>query len=79
MKIRTEYVCPPIPSRSSDWSAVDDDTYEGGAPIGRGATEVEAVCDLIDQLIDQLESRYEAQLARLQKRIETLSGMEQSS
>jgi hypothetical protein len=54
MKIRTEYVYPPIPIRSYDWCAVDDDTYDGpGSPIGSGATEQEA----IDDLKEQLESR----------------------
>ena len=51
MKIRTENVNPPIPIRSCDWSAVDDDTYDGpGSPIGRGATEAEAIADLKQQL-----------------------------
>ena len=52
--IRTSFDYPPIPLRSMDWSAVYDD-YEGGdgydepaGPIGHGATEAEAVLDLID-------------------------------
>ena len=50
MKIRTEFVYPPIPLRQFDWSAVDDDTYDGdGCPIGRGATEAEAISDLLAQ------------------------------
>lgn len=46
MKIRTEFVHPPIPIRTHDWSAVDDDTYDGeGSPIGHGATgRIGAVC-----------------------------------
>lgn len=52
MKIRTENVFPPISLRQFDWSAVDDDTYEPGCPIGWGATEVEAIRDLMDQLED---------------------------
>jgi hypothetical protein len=56
MKIRTEFVYPPIPIRSMDWSAVDDDTYDGAedshCPIGRGATEQEAIDDLKSQLED---------------------------
>jgi hypothetical protein len=54
MKIRTEYVFPPIPDRRFDWSAIDDDTYDGApdshCPVGRGRTEIEAVADLIEQL-----------------------------
>ena len=50
MNIRTEFVYPPIPDRRFDWSAVDDDTYEGGAPIGYGRTEQEAIADLLEQL-----------------------------
>jgi hypothetical protein len=51
MKIRTEHVFPPIPVRQFDWSAVDDDTYDGhGSPIGYGRTEQEAVADLLEQM-----------------------------
>jgi hypothetical protein len=51
MKIRTEYVYPPIPVRDFDWSAVDDDTYDGpGSPIGTGATEQAAIADLLQQI-----------------------------
>jgi hypothetical protein len=50
MKIRTTHVKPPIPDFSMDWSAVDDDRYEGGSPIGYGATEQEAINDLLLQL-----------------------------
>jgi hypothetical protein len=32
------------------YSAVDDDTYEPGCPIGFGATPEEAIADLQDQL-----------------------------
>ena len=50
MNIRTDHEFPPIPDRSFDWSAVDDDTYEPGQPIGRGATEQEAIADLHEQM-----------------------------
>lgn len=51
MRIVTEFVYPPIPDRRFDWSAVDDETYAGpGCPIGRGATEAEAIADLMEQL-----------------------------
>ena len=58
MKIRTEYVYPPIPDRSMDWSAVDEDTYDGAPDsgnrhqVGRGRTEHEAIADLLTQLED---------------------------
>lgn len=57
MKIRTDYVYPPIPIRWFDWSAVDEDTYDGAedsnCPIGYGETEVEAIADLLEQLGDK--------------------------
>lgn len=49
MKIITNFDYPPIPVRCCDWSAVTDN-YEGGDPIGRGATEQEAIADLINQI-----------------------------
>ncbi len=52
IKIRTEHVYPPIPVRQWDWSAVDDNTYEPGCPIGWGRTEQAAIDDLIEQLRD---------------------------
>jgi hypothetical protein len=60
-KIRTTHEYPPIPIRSMDWSAVDDDTYDvdcdqdgffSTSPVGRGATEEEAINDLLEQLED---------------------------
>lgn len=51
LSVRVTCVCPPIPDRSKDWSAVDDDTYDGpGSPIGEGATMEEAIADLVEQL-----------------------------
>lgn len=49
MKITTSYVCPPIPVREFDWQAVTDD-YEPDAPIGYGATEQQAIDDLLEKL-----------------------------
>lgn len=53
MKIVTSYDFPPIPDRSMDWSAVDEDTYDGAPDsgplahmIGRGPTEEAAIQDL---------------------------------
>jgi hypothetical protein len=51
VKIKTHYDPKPIPARQFDWSAVDDDTYDGeGCPCGWGATEAEAIKDLQDQM-----------------------------
>lgn len=58
VKIYTNHDYPPIPVRSMDWSAVTDD-YEAESdsegwwsthPVGHGATEQEAIADLIEQL-----------------------------
>lgn len=53
MRIVTNYIFPPIPIRSMDWCAVDDDTYDEGCPVGWGATEQEAIDDLLEQLNDE--------------------------
>lgn len=51
MKIRTTPDNTGIAPRDSVWQAVDDDTYAGqGCPIGLGATEEEAIADLLEQL-----------------------------
>jgi hypothetical protein len=61
VKIKTNFDYPPIPIRSMDWSAIDEDTYDCDcdqdgffslSPIGRGATEAEAIADLMAQLED---------------------------
>jgi hypothetical protein len=50
MNIKTNYAPTPIPLRCCDWSAIDDNTYDGeGCPIGYGATEQEAIDDLLYQ------------------------------
>jgi hypothetical protein len=76
MKISTEYWAKPGPERSFDWSAVDDDTYDGAEDssnrnhIGYGRTEAEAIADLrrlLDELAEGAEvdagllSRYDAE------------------
>lgn len=54
MNIRTTYDPKPIPVRQFDWTAVDDDTYDGApdahCPIGSGTTEAEAIADLLLQI-----------------------------
>jgi hypothetical protein len=56
--LSTTCVCPPIPTRSMDWSAIDDNTYDASydegnwrqGPHGVGETEQDAIEDLFDQL-----------------------------
>lgn len=55
-KINTEYVFPPIPIRIYDWRATFDG-YEPGDSMGYGATEQEAIADLLD--VCDNEERYE--------------------
>jgi hypothetical protein len=63
VKIHTAFDYPPIPTRSFDWSAVTDNyDCDGDSegfftthPVGHGATEDEALADLIGQLEDRAE------------------------
>jgi hypothetical protein len=50
--IRTTYVHPPIPIRTSDWCACEEGQEEYG-PYGWGATEAEAIEDLQERLEDE--------------------------
>jgi hypothetical protein len=45
-EIKTSYVYPPIPWRGFDWCATFGD-YDLGDPQGFGATEQEAIDDLV--------------------------------
>jgi hypothetical protein len=49
MNIKTEYVYPPIPMRNFDWQACMEG-WEPNDPIGVGATEEDAIADLMDQM-----------------------------
>lgn len=53
--ITTSNTYPPIPDRRYDWEAVHYD-YEPGDPIGHGATEAEAVRDLLRREGDEGEA-----------------------
>lgn len=48
------FVYPPIPLRCFDYCAIDDSTYDGAedsnCPQGAGATPLEAINDLLEQL-----------------------------
>lgn len=54
-KIVTDFDMKPIPTRNQDWTAVFDD-YDGAedsnCPLGRGATEKEAIENLICEVED---------------------------
>lgn len=63
VEIRTEHLRPPIPTRNFDWSAVQVG-YEPDDPIGRGATEDEAIADLMEQLSSSEEAAYYEELNR---------------
>lgn len=72
IRIRTEYVFPPIPVRTCDWSAVDDSTYDGeGSAIGWGPTEAAATDDLLSQIQDRAEEWRD----RCQSRVNSLQGI----
>ena len=69
MKIKTDYWPKPIPLRCFDWSAVDDDTYDGpGSPVGHGQTREEAIKDLLYQLAGEMtDEEYAAAMEREQR------------
>ncbi len=51
LKVKTSFAPPPIPMRQFDWSAYDDATYDGPrSPVGFGATEQQAIDDLLQQM-----------------------------
>ena len=53
MNIRTDFIYPQIPNRDFDWCSVDDDTYDGGGPIGYGPTKEAAIAALIEMVGEQ--------------------------
>lgn len=61
--LSTVFVYPPIPYRDLDWSAVDASTFDAdwdgeleryvtSCPQGSGATESDAIADLIEKIED---------------------------
>lgn len=73
--IRTSHDYPPIPDRRMDWSAVEDGTYDcdcdqdgffSAGPIGHGATEQEAIDDLVLQMEEVVISRSRVETHLLQ-------------
>jgi phosphatidate phosphatase APP1 len=51
-RIITSHDFPPIPVRYLDWSACYDGFEEDG-PYGHGATEAEAIADLLENTEDE--------------------------
>lgn len=65
--VELEHVCPPIPHRGMDWAATLKEYYdpENGDPVGRGATQSEAIFDLFEQVFDdfpKLEGKHSEML-----------------
>ena len=54
-RIITNHDYPPIPVRMFDWSAHRDSWEPGWGPVGHGATEAEAIADLLDAEAEQYE------------------------
>lgn len=51
MTIKTTCHYPALGTIPAEWTAIDDDTYDGlGSPIGSGHTEEEAIEDLMEKL-----------------------------
>jgi len=53
--VKTSYDYPPIPDRSMDWSAWIDGQEEHSAWYGHGQTELEALLDLHQHLVEDGE------------------------
>jgi hypothetical protein len=78
MKIKTDYWIKPIPLRNFDWSAVDDDSYDGpGSPIGHGQTREDAIKDLMYQLADRMtDEEYAAAMEEVQRKRDAQEGFD---
>jgi hypothetical protein len=68
MDIKTEEH-PPYLGRTGwviEWSAWDMDTYDGAedshCPVGSGSTEIEAINDLVEQIVERLEEQIDRQV-----------------
>jgi len=60
MTIITDHVYPPIPVRSNDWCAYFDELGADCSPHGWGATEQEAIDDLLERAEYEREEAAEA-------------------
>lgn len=50
--IITEFVMPPVPTRKWDWMAYVEGDEDGNLPTGRGESEIDALRDLCEQLLE---------------------------
>ena len=48
-RVVTSHEYPPIPWRSFDWAAWDDELGADCSPVGHGETEQEAIADFWEQ------------------------------
>lgn len=51
--LRTYHNPKPIPRRDFDWEAVDHNNHDLDSPVGYGATEGAAICDLFEKLAEE--------------------------
>lgn len=56
MKLILANICPPIPIRTYDWAAYFDGSEEDG-PCGHGKTQMDALYDLLWQIVSAEEER----------------------
>lgn len=49
VQVKTKFWAKPIPDRRFDWEAIEED-YDLGSPMGFGATEQEAIADLLVEI-----------------------------
>jgi hypothetical protein len=51
----------------TQWTAWDDDTYDGApdshCPVGSGLSEREAINNLVEQIVDRLETKIDKLIA----------------
>jgi hypothetical protein len=64
VKVATEFIYPPIPIRTHDWTAYYPDLYDGAPDagpqfVGYGETEADALRDLAEQMADDWLERGE--------------------
>jgi hypothetical protein len=69
MDIKTEKHPPYVHKGQwvTRWSAWDMDTYDGApdshCPVGDGGTEIEAINDLVEKIVDRLEEKVDELMA----------------
>lgn len=61
MKIVTTFIYPPVPFRTHDWCAYDEDLEDGAidstrGPTGYGETRADALLALIPELVEHYQT-----------------------